>query len=87
MEASSHAITFPSSYFIEKGSYGLVNTSAERFEYVADMRTKNSALQTNYWTYAVASFSFRLGWADITGQSGSRIYTGHKELGYYNNYN
>jgi len=86
MEAGSHAITFPSSCFIEKGSYGLANNSAERFEYVADMRTKDSNKQTNYWTYAVASFSFRLGWGDITGQSGSIMYTGDKELGYYNNF-
>ncbi len=62
------------------------NTLAERFEYDAFMATKNSNLTRQYWTYAVADFTFRIYWATITGIEGEQTYTGYKELGYYNNY-
>ena len=83
---SAYKIKFPANYYIEESGYGLDNPQAERFEYNAIMATSNSNLSRSYWTYAVADFTFRIGWADITGQSGSKVYTGYKELGYYNNY-
>lgn len=85
MDAAAYKIKFPSNYFIEKSGYGLNSTAAERFEFIAFMGTKCSNLSYNYWTYAIADFTFRLSWADITGQSGSKVYTEYKELGYYNN--
>ena len=83
----AYKMKFPSNYFIEKGNYSDNSLSAERFEFIAEMATKESEQLSAYWTYAVADFTFRLGWADITGQSGSKIYTDYKELGYYNNNN
>lgn len=50
------------------------------------MATTDSSHAQSYWTYAVADFTFRIGWNDITGQSGSKVYTGYKECGYYNNH-
>ena len=82
----AYKLKFPSSYYIEKSSYGLDNPSAERFEYVANMATTDSSLPRQYWTYAIADFTFTLGWETITGLSGSRIYSDYVTLGYYNNY-
>lgn len=85
-DTSAYKIKFPAEYYIEESGYGLDNPVAQRFEYGAVMVTTDSNLARSYWTYAVADFTFRISWADITGQSGSKVYTDYKELGYYNNY-
>jgi hypothetical protein len=83
---SAYKMKFPSNYYIEKGNYGDTSTDDERFEFIAEMATVKSDLPRAYWTYAIADFTFRLCWGDITGQSGSKVYTDYKELGYYNNH-
>ena len=81
-----HKLRFPASYSIMESGYGLYEDEAERFGYMAFMATKNSSLSKNYWTYAVADFTFDLNWTDLTGgQSGSKKYEEYKTLGYYNN--
>lgn len=79
----AYKIQFPTDYYIDEYGSGL---QSQRFEYIANMVTVDSNQQTSVWTYAVAGFTFKMSWADITGQSGSRVYTGYKELGYYNNF-
>ena len=87
INTSAYKIKFPGNYYIASSGYGLDNAAAERFEYDAWMATIDSTLPLNYWTYAVADFTFEIRWSDISGeQSGSKVYTGYKELGYYNNY-
>ena len=86
INTSVYKIKFPGNYYIEESGYGIPNTQAERFEYVAFMATSNSNLTRQYRTYAVADAYFVLSWEDITGQAGSQVYEVSKQLGYYNNY-
>jgi hypothetical protein len=86
INTKAYKLKFPEDYYIEESGYGIPSVEAQRFEYGAVMATTNSSLTQSYWTYAVADFTFRIGWEDITGQSGSKVYTDYKELGYYNNF-
>ena len=81
----AYKMKFPDNYYIQESGIALNNTQAERFEFIANMSTSNRYLSKNVQTYAIADFRFRLAWAGMDGQSGSRNYEDYKSVTYYTN--
>lgn len=76
---------FPTEYYISESASGLSEYAQQKFELVATMATADSSQTRNVSTYAVADFRFKISWADVTGQSGSKVYEATRVFNYLGN--